>query len=205
MVKRNRVPENTSTKGWRDMQEKDIDGVLALLTRYLKRFQLVQEWTREEIDHWFLNRQVKDEDRVVWAYVVDGEEDGTITDFASFYNLESTIIGEASQKHSMIKAAYSYYYATTVAFEPDEAGLKERLQSLIGDCLVEAKKAGFDVFNALTLLDNPLILEDLKFGAGDGQLHYYLYNWRTAAIAGGVNDKNLPSVDHRGGMGMVML
>ena len=44
--------------------------------------------------------------------------------------------------------------------------------------LVEAKKAGFDVFNALSLLDNPLILEDLKFGAGDGFLHYYLYNWR---------------------------
>ena len=204
MVKKNRVPDHTTTEGWRDMEDKDIDGVLDLLTKYLERFQLVQEWTREEIKHWFVHRPEKPEDRVVWAYVVDGK-DGTISDFASFYNLESTIIGEASQKHDKIKAAYSYYYATTAAFEPNEAGLKDRIYKLMGDCLVEAKKAGFDVFNALTLLDNPLILDDLKFGAGDGQLHYYLYNWRTAPIAGGVDEKNLPSTKQMGGMGMVML
>lgn len=63
----------------------------------------------------------------------------------------------------------------------------------------------FDVFNALTLLDNPTFLEEQKFGAGDGQLHYYLYNYRTSMIAGGVNQKN--QVDERfgGGVGVVML
>lgn len=66
-------------------------------------------------------------------------------------------------------------------------------------------QANFDVFNALTLQDNPFFLEQLKFGAGDGQLHYYLYNYRTAPIAGGVNDKNLPDEGKRGGVGVVML
>lgn len=205
MVKRNRVPPTTSTAGWRPMEEKDIDGVLDLLNRYLARFKLVQEFTREEVEHWFLDRQPQPEDRVVWAYVVDDKEEGKLSDFASFYSLDSTVIGEMSQKHAKIRAAYSYYYATTAAFEPGEKGLKERVQSLMSDCLVEAKNVGFDVFNALTLLDNPLLLEDLKFGAGDGQLHYYLYNWRTGPISGGVDKKNLPDEKARGGMGMVML
>ena len=205
MVKRNRVPERPKIKGWREMEEKDIDGVLDLLGRYLKRFELIQDFTQEEVEHWFLNRQENPDDRVVWAYVVDDDEEGKIQDFASFYNLESTIIGDASQKLDKIKAAYLYYYASTFAFEPEEKGLKERLMGLVEDCLVEAKNAGFDVFNALTLLDNPLFLEDLKFGAGDGQLHYYLYNWRTQPIKGGVDKKNLPDVDERGGNGMVML
>ena len=37
---------------------------------------------------------------------------------------------------------------------------------------------GFDVFNALDLMENKVFLEKLKFGIGDGNLQYYLYNWR---------------------------
>jgi glycylpeptide N-tetradecanoyltransferase len=40
-----------------------------------------------------------------------------------------------------------------------------------------AKSEGFDVFNALDLMENIEIFETLKFGIGDGLLHYYLYNW----------------------------
>ena len=39
-------------------------------------------------------------------------------------------------------------------------------------------QASFDVFNALDLMDNKEFLEKLKFGIGDGNLQYYLYNWR---------------------------
>lgn len=39
-------------------------------------------------------------------------------------------------------------------------------------------QAGYDVFNALDLMDNKTFLEDLKFGIGDGNLHYYLFNWK---------------------------
>ena len=34
------------------------------------------------------------------------------------------------------------------------------------------------VFNALDLMENARFLKDLKFGIGDGNLRYYLYNWR---------------------------
>jgi glycylpeptide N-tetradecanoyltransferase len=50
-----------------------------------------------------------------------------------------------------------------------------------------------------------LFLEQLKFGAGDGQLHYYLYNWRTPVMSGGVDKHNMPDEGKRGGVGMVLL
>lgn len=70
---------------------------------------------------------------------------------------------------------------------------------------LSSPQANFDVFNALTLHDNPLFLENLKFGAGDGQLHHYLYNWRTKPIEGGVNSRNMPDENKRGGVGIVLL
>ena len=76
---------------------------------------------------------------------------------------------------------------------------------LAPEYVAHALQANFDVFNALTLQDNPLFLEPLKFGAGDGQLHYYLYNWRTPPMSGGVNKSNMPDEGKRGGVGMVLL
>ena len=37
---------------------------------------------------------------------------------------------------------------------------------------------GYDVFNALDIQKNEEFLKDLKFGVGDGNLHYYFFNWR---------------------------
>lgn len=62
-------------------------------------------------------------------------------------------------------AAYLYYYATEIAFEPqaEESGaLKRRLEDLIKDALIVANRAKFDVFNALTLMDNIPLLEPLR-------------------------------------------
>jgi glycylpeptide N-tetradecanoyltransferase len=54
-------------------------------------------------------------------------------------------------------------------------------------------------------MDNPLFLDEQKFGPGDGQLHYYLYNYRASPIPGGIDEKNVLSAKHMGGVGMVML
>jgi len=143
MIVRNQLPTTTSTKGLRLMQETDIDGVQDLLTRYLNRFELVQEFNKEEIKHWFYNSQTP-ENQVVWSFVVEGE-DGKITDFGSFYCLESSVIGDMSKKHPNIRAAYLYYYATEHAFNPKEKGLKERLLVLINDLLIEAKKVSSSI------------------------------------------------------------
>ena len=50
-----------------------------------------------------------------------------------------------------------------------------------------------------------MFLEQQKFGPGDGQLHYYLYNYRTAPIAGGVDAKNNIDEKTGSGVGVVML
>lgn len=39
-----------------------------------------------------------------------------------------------------------------------------------------------DVFNALDLMENADVLENLKFGIGDGNLQYYIYNWKCSSM-----------------------
>lgn len=128
----------------------------------------------------------------------------SIYDFFSFYCLESSVIN--NEKHNNVRAAYLFYYATETAFFPDftQADLKLRLNALINDALILAKKYKFDVFNALTLQDNNLFLEQQKFGGGDGQLHFYLYNYNANPISGGVDAQN--NIDEKcSGVGVVML
>ena len=73
-----------------------------------------------------------------------------------------------SNPPNSIKAAYSFYNVATSVSWVD----------LMSDALVLAKKLDFDVFNALDLMENVEFLEKLKFGIGDGNLQYYIYNWR---------------------------
>ncbi|KAK2623617.1 hypothetical protein QTJ16_006798 [Diplocarpon rosae] len=204
-VRKYALPEKTSTKNLRPMEAKDIDGVLSLLKRYLDKFDMAPVFTREEVEHWLLNKRADTEDQVVWAYVVEDATTRQVTDFFSFYILESSVINNSHHKN--VRAAYLFYYATEHALSPQysRADLKARLNELMHDALILAKKFKFDVFNALTLLDNTLFLQDQKFGAGDGQLHYYLYNYNMNPIAGGVDAKN--NIDEQGGsgVGVVML
>lgn len=52
-------------------------------------------------------------------------------------------------------------------------------------------------------MDNGLFLEDQKFGPGDGQLHYYLFNYRANPIAGGVDKRNRLDLETLSGIGYV--
>jgi glycylpeptide N-tetradecanoyltransferase len=133
---RNRLPPATAVPGVRPMEEKDIDAVSTLLEKYLARFDMSQTFSKEEMRHWAL--QSPGQDQVVWSYVV--EKEGKITDFFSFYVLESTIIRQSMHGHRTIKAAYLYYYATDIVSENNEAKLKTRLNELIKDALILAKR-----------------------------------------------------------------
>jgi glycylpeptide N-tetradecanoyltransferase len=79
------------------------------------------------------------------------------------------------------------------------------LNALINDALILAKRFKHDVFNALTLMDNALFLEQQKFGRGDGQLHYYLYNYNANRIAGGVDRRNDVDEERCSGVAVAML
>ncbi|KAF3941169.1 hypothetical protein ABW19_dt0207542 [Dactylella cylindrospora] len=206
-ITRYALPSKTTTEGLREMEAKDVLPVKTLLDKYLQRFDMAPIFSEEEVEHWFLHKGTSE--RVIWTYVVEDPKDGRITDFFNFYCLESSVIN--NKKHDMIKAAYLFYYATETAFgdykdnDAMKKALKERLNQLINDALILAKQMNFDVFNALTLLDNVLFLADQKFGAGDGQLHYYLYNYRTAPIRGGMDNKMGLDEKYGSGIGVVML
>ncbi|KAF2723775.1 Glycylpeptide N-tetradecanoyltransferase [Polychaeton citri CBS 116435] len=208
---RYKLPQKPLTKGFRAMQEADIPAVLDLLQRYIERFSLRQEFNEAEIRHWLCSESSKD---VVWSFVVEDGE-GKVTDFVSYYLLESTVLKANSTTTTTIRAAYLYYYASTVAFtlpspsadtNPENSKpLATRLQALIHDALIMARNDGFHVFNALTLLENPLFLKEQRFEPGDGKLHYYLFNWRTPRLASGVNEAMQIDVSKMGGVGVVML
>ncbi|KAG2041644.1 N-myristoyl transferase [Suillus americanus] len=198
--------------GLREMEERDVSDVADLFTRYMQRFSMLPVMTLDEIRHQFLSGRGRMDEpsehyrrpgQVVWTYVVEEANTGRITDFFSFYSLPSTIINHP--KHGLLEAAYLFYYASDAAFVEDseaDGNLKKRLEALVGDALIIANQAKFDVLNALTLMDNCSFLESLKFGAGDGLLNFYLYNWRTAPLAG---VSAIDGVEPGKGVGVVML
>lgn len=132
------------------------------------------------------------------------DNDKKITDFFSFFNVESSVIKNV--KHDVVRVAYLFYYGTDVGVATpfDQGALKTRLNNLINDALIIAKRFKLDVFNALSLMDNGLFLEQQKFGGGDGQLHYYLFNYRASPIAGGIDKNNKLDEENLSGIGLVM-
>lgn len=70
-IRKYALPERTATKNLRQMESKDIDGVLDLLKRYLARFDMAPVFTREEVEHWLLHKKDDLPEQVVWSYVVE--------------------------------------------------------------------------------------------------------------------------------------
>ncbi|KAL1900437.1 glycylpeptide N-tetradecanoyltransferase [Ceratocystis pirilliformis] len=204
MVRKYALPDSTATPGLRPMKLADVDAVLGLFRKYLKRYELVPVYTREEFLHWFPMESPEGEEQFFWTYVVENDKK-QITDFFSFYCLESSVIN--NPKHKAIRAAYLSYYATDVALTTpvDKDTLSKRLNLLMNDALILAKKHNFDVFNALSLMDNGLFLSQQKYGPGDGQLHYYLFNYLANPISGGVDKNNILDTENLSGIGLVML
>ena len=119
------------------MQAKDAAGVADLLGTYLARFNMAPQFDKDEVSHWLLHDE-RALEQVIWAYVVEDPSSHKITDFFSFYCLESSVIG--NQKHDNVRAAYLFYYATEAASQDDDKTLKERLNQLMNDALILAKK-----------------------------------------------------------------
>lgn len=136
-ITRYHLPSQVATPGLRQMEIKDVASVQILLEKYLKRFSMAPAFDKEEVEHWLLH-DTNLAEQVIWSYVVEDPKTKKLSDFFSFYCLESSVIG--NQKHDNIRAAYLFYYATETAFAKDEKGLKDRLNLLMMDALILAKK-----------------------------------------------------------------
>uniref|UniRef100_A0A182NFK0 Glycylpeptide N-tetradecanoyltransferase n=1 Tax=Anopheles dirus TaxID=7168 RepID=A0A182NFK0_9DIPT len=165
-IKLYKLPDQPKTPGFRKLLETDLKAVHKLLESYLQRFNLTPAFDETEMRHWFLPQN-----GIIDCFVVeDPAHPGTITDMVSYYTLPSTVMHHAVHKY--VKAAYSFYNVST----------RTPWLDLMNDALISAKNLGFDVFNALDLMDNKQFLVPLKFGIGDGNLQYYLYNWRCPSM-----------------------
>ncbi|CAM8961233.1 unnamed protein product [Rhodiola kirilowii] len=160
-IKLYKLPDATVTPGFRKMELRDVPAVTRLLRNYLSEFAVAPDFDDDDVEHWLLPT-----DNVVESYLVESPETHEVTDFCSFYTLPSSILG--NRNYSTLKAAYSYYNVST----------KTPFLQLMNDALIVAKQKDYDVFNALDVMHNESFLKELKFGPGDGQLHYYLYNYR---------------------------
>ncbi|XP_010445121.1 PREDICTED: glycylpeptide N-tetradecanoyltransferase 1-like [Camelina sativa] len=160
-IKLYKLPDVPVTPGFRKMEPCDVPAVTRLLRNYLSQFLVETDFDENDVEHWLLPRE-----DVVDSYLVESPETHDVTDFCSFYTLPSTILGNPN--YTTLKAAYSYYNVAT----------RTTFTQLMNDALIIAKQKGFDVFNALDVMHNESFLKELKFGPGDGQLHYYLYNYR---------------------------
>jgi glycylpeptide N-tetradecanoyltransferase len=159
MQKLYKLPADPITKGLRAMTPEDVPAAHKLVVKYLEKFQLAVVFSEDEFAHWLLPR------KGVVSSFVRVNDDGDVTDFCSYYHLNSSVLG--NPKHNTLNAAYSFYNVAKTVTLPE----------LMKDCLILAKKEQVDVFNALNLMDNGEFLEELKFGMGDGNLQYYVYNW----------------------------
>lgn len=163
VIKLYRLPEKPVTPNLRPLEKRDVPQVTTLLNNYLQKFGMFPVFTEHDVEHWFTPQR-----NVVSCYVVASGD--RVTDFLSYYSLPSTIINHP--KYQTLRAAYSFYnVATTVPFV-----------QLMNDALILARNEEYDVFNMLDLMDNGQLTKELKFGVGDGSLHYYLYNWRTKTM-----------------------
>lgn len=165
-VKLLKLPQETTLRGLREMRLDDVRRVHELLNAYLTKFELHLHFSLTDVEHFLLPRH-----GVVDSFVIENPDTHEVNDFLSFYHLPSSILKH--EVHKTLKVAYCYYnVANTVS-----------MQELIRNALILAKQRDFDVFNALDIMDNDNnLLKELKFGVGDGNLHYYFYNWRVPEI-----------------------
>ena len=154
------LPDKPQVAGFRKMTDADCEVCCHKLNAKLRNYKLAPQFTLADFKHWILTSSV------VCSYVVEDAESHEITDMVSFYLLPSAVL--KCEKHSTLNAAYNYYYFNE----------KTPLKSLLNDALIEARNHGNDVYNMLNLMENMEVAKDLKFLVGDGNLHYYLYNWR---------------------------
>lgn len=153
-----RLYKTTRVFDTRPMVPSDVPWVTKLLNTYFSKFKMAMIISEEETAHMFLPR-----DDIVQSCVY-GE-----TDFFSFYSIPNAV----TDSDEVIRTAYGYYFVPGKLTTTD----------LITEALGYASKQGYDCFNMLDVAGNDTkTLWDLKFNPGTGDLHYYLFNWKTESL-----------------------
>ena len=158
------LPKATQLSGWRPMTAADVDGVTTLLEKALDKYPFAVSFSRDDVEHWLLPKP-----SLVSSYVIADPATNQPQHFCSWYSLPSSLVGQTP-----VCTAYSMYNVSGGGVGSDV---------LLSDAVVLAAAEGFDVFNALDIMDNAAAFSACKFKEGIGQLHYYLYNYQCPELA----------------------
>ena len=178
LVRHNKLADAPATLGLRPLEPRDVASACAGLNAYLAKFKLRPHFSEAEFLHNFLPRAQVVDCFVAPSFDEKHEETGQISAMVSFYHLPSSIMRH--EKHKALHAAYLFYYFSLPAGTP--GGRDIPIKQLIEDGLICARNCGVEVLNCLDLMDNGSFLRELKFGMGDGQLQYYLYNYASPVL-----------------------
>ncbi|KAJ4904364.1 Glycylpeptide N-tetradecanoyltransferase [Raphanus sativus] len=154
-----KLPRKVVTRGFRKMIPDDVTSVTHLIREYLSQFEVAEDFTSEQVQHFLLPRE-----GVFHSYVVLDKKTSSVTDFCSFYIVNYSLKGHKEP----IKFAYSFYnVATTIP-----------LVQLLKNALVMAKRNEVDSFLATDTMGNGRFFDKLKFECTPIINHFYLYNYR---------------------------
>lgn len=154
-----KLAKNPTNKTFKPMELKHVDESYDLFNSYMNKFNVHPIYTKEEFTNLFINNPY------VVCYVIE-DNNGNPTDFISYYIMKYKVL-KRTKGYEYINKGYLYYYTS----------MNETPYRLIKDMLVVANNNNIDVFNALELMENDVILRDLNFDQGSS-MHYYFYNWR---------------------------
>lgn len=119
------------------MTENDVAQVTEALNTHLsENYKVHIVFNEDEVRHFLLPR-----DGVVFSWLVMNDE-GKVSDFISFYALNSQILNDPN--NAKIHAAYAFYN-----FVKDSD--VERMKMLMKDSLIFAKQSNYDVFNMVNV------------------------------------------------------
>lgn len=185
-------------------EEKYYEEVAILFEQHQQRYKLQHLFkTKEEFLHQFLPRK-----NVLKSFVTLNDEE-KVTDFVSYYILPFNVLDDEDKVAENLKVAYLFHYCSDCASTLDEdRSLGERLTLLVQDMLSDAYyNEQCDLFNCLTSQDNGLFIEKENFGMGSGFLNFYLFNYFTDNMNGGVTkvSKDDWKLEKTSDVGVVMI
>lgn len=155
--KAHKMSDTFINENFKKMESTHLDEMYALFNVYMNRYNLHPLYTQDEFNFIFSNK-------LVTCYVLENEQ-GNVTDFISYYTTQTTVL-KMNDKHKFIRKGQLYYYTS----------INENPFNLIKDLLIVAKNNNIDVFDALDIMENSNVIQELGFEEGTGVSHYYLYN-----------------------------
>ena len=171
MIEKRDLPKNTDLKlfeikdeasvKFRPMEMKDVKSITKLLYEYQKKYKIYSIFSEDEVEHWFI--PIKN---VIYSFVRE-DDDGNVTDFTSFYKIDSYMNGKDENW------CYIYFNIAT------SMSSKE----LVENAMILAKKNGIDYYICNSIMDYEKICKELNFHSNIedensyGSLKYYFNNF----------------------------